>query len=236
MVEIDHGAFTTINSIIAGNSVPDFAGVIQEQLGNNLIGGDPMLAPLADFGGPAPTMPPLPGSPAIDAAPVLAEIPTADQRGSVRPIGPLPDIGAVEAFPFSTLPMMDTDADGIDDRLEPAYGLFVGTDDSGRDSDGDGSRDSEELANMTDPADPSSLLRILSFTPAPGFDSVSNPLFDVVFTSFPGLYYTLQCADDCCFGGPSLRTSPLGAADGPTESARVLLHPGRDFIRIQRDP
>lgn len=233
---IEHGAFNTINSIIAGNSVPDFAGVIQSQSGNNLIGGDPMLAPLGDYGGRTPTCPPLPGSPAIDAAPMLAETPATDQRGTTRPIGPLPDIGAVEAFPFSSLPMVDTDSDGIDDRLEPAYGLVVGDDDSQRDTDGDGSRDAEELANMTDPADPSSLLRIIAFAPAPGFDPGSNPVFDLRFTSFPGLSYTLECADDCRFDGSSLRTSPLGTAGDSTQSVRVLLHCGRDFVRIRRNP
>ena len=236
VLEIEHGAFTTINSIIAGNSAPDFAGLIQEQLGNNLIGGGPMLAPLADYGGLTPTCPPLPGSPAIDAAPMLAETPSADQRGTTRPVGPLPDIGAAEAFPFSSIPMTDTDGDGIDDRLEPAYGLIVGTDDSGRDTDGDGSIDGEELANMTDPTNPASLLRILSFEPAPGFNPGTNPLFDVRFTSFPGLSYTLECADDCCFEGPSLRTSPLGPATDSTRSVRVLLHAARDFVRIRRDP
>ena len=53
----------------------------------------PRLAPLADNGGPTPTMALLPGSPGIDAA--MGSTNAVDQRGfSVA--GP-PDIGAFEA-------------------------------------------------------------------------------------------------------------------------------------------
>lgn len=223
------------NSVVADNA-PDLVNPANAASGGNFLGGNPMLAPLADYGGRTPTRPPLPGSPVIDAANMLAESPLADQRGTWRPVGPLPDIGAVEAFAFSSIPIVDTDADGIDDRLEPAYGLVVGTDDSGCDTDGDGSCDAEELENMTDPANPASLLRILSFKPAPGFEPATNPLFDVLFTSFPGLSYTLECSENAWFDGPSLRTSPLGMADDSTQAIRVLLHSGRDFVRIRRDP
>lgn len=235
-IGIENGAFHTTNSIIAGNSLPDFSGVIQSRQGNNLLEGNPKLAPLADYGGPTPTRPPLPGSPAIDSALVVDGIPSNDQRGATRPTGEAPDLGAVEAFPFSTLPPTDADEDGIDDRLEPAYGCVVGIDDSQKDSDGDGSRDVLELANMSDPLDPRSLLRILSFQPAPGFDPSAHPLFDLEFTSFPGLSYTLETSADCQFGGASPELHPLGPADRSTHSVQVLLRSGRDFVRIRRDP
>src|SRR5262249_37732188 len=45
------------------------------------IKGDPLLAPLGNYGGPTMTMPLLPGSPAIDAGASGAGIPTTDQRG-----------------------------------------------------------------------------------------------------------------------------------------------------------
>jgi CSLREA domain-containing protein len=230
-IGIENGAFTTINSIIAGNSSPDFSGVIQTQLGNNLIGGNPMLAPLANYGGLTPTRPPLPGSPVIEAATMLAEIPYTDQRGAIRPLGPLPDIGAVEAFPFSTLQLVDIDNDGIDDRIEPAYGLSVGTDDSLRDSDGDGSTDGEEIANMTDPGNANSHLRILSFTPLAGVHS-----FRITFPTFPGLNYSLECDQNFDFHGPGARILQYGTASGHTGQIDVELLPSRDFVRIRRNP
>jgi CSLREA domain-containing protein len=231
VIGIENGAFNTINSIIAGNSAPDFSGVIQGQFGNNLIGGNPLLAPLADYGGATPTRPPLPGSPAIDGAPMLAETPSINQRGAIRPIGLLPDIGAVEAFPFSTLALMDSDNDGIDDRLEPAYELVVGVDDANKDSDGDGSPDGAEIANMTNPSDPNSLLRVLSLTPLPG-----DHRFRLRYTTFPGLSYTLECDQNLNFHGPGARVHPLGIAGSMIGEADIDLLPGKDFVRIRRDP
>lgn len=57
------------NSIIAGNTTangPEIVGSLTD-LGNNIIGGNPMLGPLADNGGPTRTHSLLAGSPAIDA-------------------------------------------------------------------------------------------------------------------------------------------------------------------------
>jgi hypothetical protein len=59
---------------------------------------DPRLAPLADNGGPTPTMALLPDSPAIDAGDDSA-CPPADQRGVRRPQGLACDIGAYELAP-----------------------------------------------------------------------------------------------------------------------------------------
>src|SRR5262249_29262490 len=66
---IHGGATTLINTIVAGNTASldtleltgSFSGT------NNLIGGNPVLAPLGNYGGPTPTMALLPGSPAINA-------------------------------------------------------------------------------------------------------------------------------------------------------------------------
>lgn len=57
---------------------------------------NPDLAPLGNYGGPTQTMPPLPGSLAIDAALANGLMPVTDQRGLPRVSGPGPDIGAVE--------------------------------------------------------------------------------------------------------------------------------------------
>jgi len=56
---------------------------------------DPMLAPLADHGGPTKTLALVPGSPAIDAA--GPSCPAIDQRGVARPAGAACDAGAYEA-------------------------------------------------------------------------------------------------------------------------------------------
>ncbi len=229
------------NSIIAGNSGHDFvsdeiSGGITASSGANITSGDPRLAPLGDYGGGTETMPPLPGSPVIDAAVPGISTPPADQLGDARPRGPLPDLGAVEAFPFSSLALADSDGDLIDDRLEPAYHLTVGVNDSGVDSDGDSSSDAEELANMTDSLDANSFLKIISFTPAAGFDPATNPLFDITFTSFPGLSYSLECDRNLDFSSPQALVQPLGPAGGFSVSAQLGLLPGRDFVRVRRDP
>ena len=56
----------------------------------------PLLSPLGPHGGPTPTMLPLAGSPAVDAAGTGPPCPAIDQRGFHRPRGPACDSGAVE--------------------------------------------------------------------------------------------------------------------------------------------
>ena len=99
------GSITLFNSIVAGNSLPNTSGYnnqtstttsgITTQTGANLTNGTPLLAPLGNYGGPTPTMPPLPGSPAIDGCTNGTTF-TTDQRGYPRSVGLAPDIGAVE--------------------------------------------------------------------------------------------------------------------------------------------
>jgi CSLREA domain-containing protein len=62
-------------------------------------GGDPMLAPLQDNGGPTSTMALGAGSAALDQLPVGGGCPASDQRGVARPQGPACDIGAYELAP-----------------------------------------------------------------------------------------------------------------------------------------
>ncbi|HZL35243.1 MAG TPA: right-handed parallel beta-helix repeat-containing protein [Tepidisphaeraceae bacterium] len=117
--------FTLANTIVAGNIVTGSAGSGGEDasgpfisLGHNLIGQtdgstgwtgsdvqgstaqplDPRLWPLGFYSGPTQTMPPILGSPALNAGSV-ALIPdgvTTDQRGLSRVVNGLVDIGAVE--------------------------------------------------------------------------------------------------------------------------------------------
>jgi hypothetical protein len=108
--------FSIESSLVAGNHVPD--GSASEEivtvhdisgshdliasanvaLPGDTIGGDPLLAPLADNGGPTKTHALLAGSPAIDAGSNTLNLET-DQRGDgyVRVFGTTADIGAFEA-------------------------------------------------------------------------------------------------------------------------------------------
>ncbi len=70
---------------------------------------DPLLAPLANNGGPTLTMALLPGSPAIDAGDTVGP-PSTDQRGFPRPAGAAGDIGAFEFG--SMMPTLTISRDG----------------------------------------------------------------------------------------------------------------------------
>ncbi|MFT5405248.1 MAG: hypothetical protein ACI9DF_004095 [Verrucomicrobiales bacterium] len=100
-IESDGVALTLENSIVAGNSHSnlDIGQSKVEYLGTNIIDQDPVLAPLGDYGGITLTMPPLAGSPAIDAGVWTEESPSTDQRGFVRLSESPLDVGAVELGP-----------------------------------------------------------------------------------------------------------------------------------------
>ncbi len=131
-VDNDNGSVSVANSIVAFNSGQDVFTWNNGQTyvqGTNIVTSpiipvppanvfffgaellaDPMLGPLANNGGPTPTMLPRFGSPAIDAADSsTAASVTADQRGLARVVGPAPDVGAVEFQDAS--PVVTTNAD-----------------------------------------------------------------------------------------------------------------------------
>jgi hypothetical protein len=104
-----------VSSIVAGNHTTDGAsfeittlhaitgntnllGTANVALPGDSLGGDPMLAPLADNGGPTRTHALLPGSPAIDAGSNPGALEN-DQRGATfaRTSGTSTDIGAFES-------------------------------------------------------------------------------------------------------------------------------------------
>jgi protein MpaA len=70
----------------------------------SIVNTDPLLAPVADNGGPTPTRALYEGSPAIDAALAACSEPF-DQRGVARPAGAACDIGAFEgSVPAPVIP------------------------------------------------------------------------------------------------------------------------------------
>lgn len=227
------GSLIVFNSIVAGNSqsAGDEVNGSVEYRGCNVVSGDPLLAPLAHYGGPTLTMPPLPGSRAIDGA--GSSLFTKDQRGAARPTGSVPDIGAVEAFPFSSLPLVDADNDGADDRMELGYFGNLATITSTSDFDGDKASDLSELANMTNPMDPNDSLRITLFSPAAGFDAQNSPLFDVTIRTFPGLSYTLQT--NAALGIFTDVPGTTFTATNHSQTLQIQLSPERDFLRARRD-
>lgn len=197
-----------------------------------IIAAQPLLSPLGDYGGKTPTMPPLPGSPAIDAAITLDPQPPFDQRGLLRPNGSAPDIGAAETHPFHELHLVDADNDGIDDRFELGHFGNLTTANTTSDTDGDGSNDRDEIGNMTNPNNSADLLRILSFTPYAYFDPAS-PSFDVTISTFPGLDYQLESS--ATLSDPS-GWVPSGTitAHGTSRTFGINLYPGQGFVRAKR--
>lgn len=114
---IDHSPLTVTATIVADNNGDNCAGKVHDG-GFNLENGtscgfekhavnaQPLLKPLADYGGPTETRALKPGSPAIDRVPArnLACGGTVDQRGVQRPQGQRCDIGAFEfAIPRITI-------------------------------------------------------------------------------------------------------------------------------------
>ncbi|MSU59040.1 MAG: DUF5011 domain-containing protein, partial [Pedosphaera sp.] len=122
------GAVTLFNSIVAGNSAgsgPNIGGSFTST-GTNLTTGNPLLAPLGNYGGPSPTMPPLTNSPAIDAGSDSATNSFAtDQRGVgfPRSSGTHVDIGAVE-YQFVVQVIIATNAPVLTDLTKLGNGSF----------------------------------------------------------------------------------------------------------------
>ena len=85
---------------------------------------------------------------------------------------------------------------------------------------------------MTNLNDPNDYFRILSFSKAAGFDPVTNPVFDVTITTFPGLGYSFEHL-------PNLQApvslGPPTTATGFTMDFQITLDPGRDFVRALRE-
>ena len=98
-----NGTNSSIAAGSANNLIEDSANAcgLTNGTDGNIIGSDPKLGPLTDYGGPGKQVfPLLLGSPAIDAG-TSTDCPATDQRGTARPIGATCDIGAYELDTFS---------------------------------------------------------------------------------------------------------------------------------------
>jgi hypothetical protein len=96
---VQEGGVAATNAIVAGNNGGDVAGGFAGG-SNNLVGGNPLLAPLGNYGGPTATMALLPGSPTIGGG---TGAPAFDQRGEPR-FGHV-DIGAFQSQGFTLKPV-----------------------------------------------------------------------------------------------------------------------------------
>jgi fibronectin-binding autotransporter adhesin len=120
-------SFEANNCIIAGNFAPvsnEVFGEMPPDLTTNLLDGDPLLAPLGNYGGSQPTMPPLAGSPVIGLGSGANQ--DRDQRGTSRPVVGAFDSGAVQsgAFPglepdLMTNPVVNRFDDLVQGSIDP---------------------------------------------------------------------------------------------------------------------
>ena len=101
---LNYGTTTLTNCIVAGNQGRKGTNVSggYSNGGGNLVGGNALLAPLGDYGGPTQTMALLPGSPAIGGGTPVPGV-TTDQRGQPR-TGPI-DIGTFQSRGFTIAPV-----------------------------------------------------------------------------------------------------------------------------------
>ena len=238
----DNFALPPISADLLGDVTTIGANLVEWHHGTVLSGPtpireDPWLARVGNYlGGSTPTMPPLPGSAVIEAGVLTGDTPPTDQRGTARPTGPRPDLGATEAFAFSSINFLSADGDTIPDYLEGSgtewSHLDPTLDDSALDSDGDRRTDAQEIAEMTDPFDHNDYFRILSIGPTQTFDAQSNPLVEVTASTFPGVSYEFQA--DSTLENFQLLPGSTFVANDFTETIQLLLAPGGDFVRAVR--
>jgi predicted outer membrane repeat protein len=116
------GSLTMQGTVLVANTAPASPNISGTYTGsNNFTAGNPLLAPLGDYGGHTLTMMPLPGSPCINGG-QNGEASASDQRGFPRVF--LSDIGAVEfqGNDIARIWKMDFDGDGSPYGIEVTLG------------------------------------------------------------------------------------------------------------------
>ena len=78
----NYGSMSMVNTIVSFNLNGDIYGGFSGS--NNLVGPNPLVLPLGDYGGPVPTMALIPGSPAIGGGTTGPGVPATDQREGFR--------------------------------------------------------------------------------------------------------------------------------------------------------
>ncbi len=134
-IGINGGTLNLYNSIVALNSATASPNISGSPIatGVNFTTGDPQLATLGNYGGRTQTMPPLVGSPVINAA--ITSTFTTDQRGLAF-LG-APDIGAAEYLGDPVIANLinlwnqDADNDGSPYGVEYALGTNTAVSDRG---------------------------------------------------------------------------------------------------------
>ena len=211
------GSISINNSILTGNTAPDtpnvnLAGIFDGS--NNLTAGNSLLAPLGDYGGLTQTMPPMPGSPAINAG-LTATTLTTDQRGFSR-VG-VADIGAAEYQGNADLARfwkLDMDGDGAAYGVEQALGTdpFVA--------------DPTNVRRLTTPGFDAAGHAVLSFGIAPAVPGTRWRLtrsFDLSAGSFVEIYRTDGVADSSISGVTFVRTATrVTVTDGNPLAGRAF--------------
>jgi hypothetical protein len=198
--------------------------------GTDLTGPSGLLGAFDFYGGLARTALPSSGSILLDAAsPSLPGIPLTDTRGLPRVYGSGLDIGAAELNAVDYGLNVDTDGDGMPDDWEIANGLnLTDPSDAAEDSDADGQNNLAEYSAGTDPADPSSVFRILSILRHP-----TGTQLTLTWSSVAGRTYQVRRSN-------SLQADwqPAGSivATGPTTSlvlTGIHVPAGSHFYRIE---
>jgi hypothetical protein len=188
------------NTICAGNETANISNPSPNTTisgTHNIFSGPPLLAPPGQYGGRTWTLPPLPGSPAINAGNTTL---TADQRGLSRVAAP--DIGAAEyqgTADVTRIWKFDADGDGSPYGVEQALGTDYLT------------ADPKNPRNLTPPTFDASRRPILSFglasAPPPGTRWILTCSPDLTPGSFTEIYRTDRLTDTAAPNVSFLRTA-----------------------------
>ena len=211
----------------------------------DLLNVNPLLAPLANNGGPTPTCALLPGSLAIDAGTnAVLSAPyylTTDQRGYPRPSDLHVDIGA---FEFVFVCPGDDLCDGVPDSWRAQYFSNQPTNNANGaatnnlscatcDADGTGQNNLLKYLAGLDPTNPSSFFGITSVT------QQSNDVL-VTWTSVGGHSYVLQSTKSTAmtaqYNTNFFDTSPVIAVSGSGPSTTSYLDIGAAYAPVLTAP